>query len=60
MGTVRDILFEEQRPPYLPKVVFVKFDKYNGPTIKILKGKVVSIPPVKHIWVDKNVTHSRL
>ena len=33
IGIVQDILFEEQGPPALPTAVFVKFEKYNGPTI---------------------------
>ena len=58
MGTVQDILFEEEEgPPALPKAVFVKFDKYNGPTIKTLEGhEVVPIAPIKRSWEDKNGT----
>ena len=31
MGTVKEILFENQGPPALPAAVFIKFEKYNGP-----------------------------
>ena len=62
MGIVQDILFEEKGPPALPKAVFVKFEKYNGPTITTLDGQgVVPIAPIKRSWEDKNgITCSRL
>ena len=48
MGTIQDILFEEQGPPSLPVVVFVNFDQYEGPTITTTEGvKVVPIVPIK-------------
>jgi ATP-dependent DNA helicase PIF1 len=62
MGTVKDILFENQGPPALPAAVFIKFDKYNGPTITSAEGyEVVPIVPIKRSWEDKNgTTCSRL
>lgn len=62
MGTVKDILFENQGPPALPAAVFIKFDKYNGPTITSVEGyEVVPIVPIKRSWEDKNgTTCSRL
>jgi hypothetical protein len=48
MGTVRDILFEEQGPPSLLTAVFVEFDIYERPTITTLAGdKVVPIVPIR-------------
>ena len=48
MGTVKDILFEEQGPPALPSVVFITFDNYHGLTIKSAEGdEVVPIPSIK-------------
>ena len=61
MGIVYDILFEEQGPPVLPKVIFVKFDQYTGPTISNLEGeKVVPISPIKRSWEKNGTTCSRL
>jgi ATP-dependent DNA helicase PIF1 len=55
MGTIQDILFEEQGPPALPTAVLVIFEKYNGPTITTLEGcKVVPIAPIKRSWEGKN------
>ncbi len=62
MGIVYDILFEEQGPLALPTAVFIKFEKYYGPTITTTEGdKVVPIAPIKRSWEDKNgMTCSRL
>ena len=62
MGIVYDILFEEQGPLALPTAVFIKFEKYYGPTITTTEGdKVVPIAPIKRSWEDKNgTTCSRL
>ncbi len=44
MGTIREIIFEEDGPPYLPRAVLISFDHYQGPTITALDGtKVVPI-----------------
>ncbi|EXX53022.1 ATP-dependent DNA helicase PIF1-like [Rhizophagus irregularis DAOM 181602=DAOM 197198] len=57
MGVVEDILFQEEGPPALPTAVFIKFDKYDRPTITSLEGKeVVPIIPIKRSWEDKNGT----
>ena len=57
MGTVKDILFEDDGPPALLTAVFIKFDKYNGPTITSAEGEeVVPIVPIKCSWEDKNGT----
>ncbi|RGB38999.1 hypothetical protein C1646_755101 [Rhizophagus diaphanus] len=57
MGVVEDLLFQEEGPPALPTAVFIKFDKYDGPTITSLEGKeVVPIVPIKRSWEDKNGT----
>src|SRR5207249_4545784 len=46
MGIVYDILFEEQGPLALLTAVFIKFEKYYGPTITTTEGdKVVPIAP---------------
>ena len=49
MGTVQDIIFEEdQGPPSLPIAVLISFDNYKGPTIASLEGKrVVPIAPIQ-------------
>ncbi|EXX66115.1 ATP-dependent DNA helicase PIF1-like [Rhizophagus irregularis DAOM 181602=DAOM 197198] len=55
MGVVEDILFKDQSPPALPTAVFIKFERYDGPTITSLEGKeVVPIVPIKRSWDDKN------
>ena len=55
MGIVRDIIFEEQGPPYIPSVVFITFDNYEGPTINALDGtKVVPIVPIRRTWESKS------
>ncbi|GBC48412.2 ATP-dependent DNA helicase PIF1 [Rhizophagus irregularis DAOM 181602=DAOM 197198] len=61
MGVVEDILFKDQGPPALPTAVFIKFERYDGPTITSLEGKeVVPIVPIKRSWDDKNgLTYSR-
>ena len=57
MGVIQDIIFEEQGPPFLPVVVFIKFEKYKRPTITNLEGvKVVPIMPIKRTWKGKNRT----
>ena len=57
MGIVQDVLFEEQGSPALLKAVFIKFEKYTGPTITTLEGeKVVPIAPIKRSWEGKNGT----
>ena len=63
MGTVQDILFEEdQGPPYLPIAVLISFDNYKGHTICSLEGeRVVPIAPVRRTWNDNsNLSCSRL
>lgn len=48
IGTVIDILFEEQGPPSLPTAVLIAFDNYNGPSIITPTGiNVVLIPPIR-------------
>jgi len=55
MGIVKDILFENEGPPALSTVIFIKFDEYNGPTIKDVKGdEVVPIAPIRRSWENKN------
>ena len=55
MGIVQDIIFNDQGSPYLPTVVFVSFDNYEGPTITALDGtEVVPIVPIRHTWESKN------
>src|ERR1043166_943208 len=57
MGTIKDILFENQGLPALPAAVFIKFEKYNGPTITNAKGdEVVPIASIKRSWEGKNET----
>ena len=54
MGIIKDILFENDGPLVLPIVVFIKFDKYNRPTITSAEGKeVVPIAPIKCHWEKK-------
>ncbi len=62
MGTIHDILFENQGPPSLPTAVFIAFDNYKGPTITTLDGiKVVPIIPIRRTWEGKfGTTCSRL
>jgi ATP-dependent DNA helicase PIF1 len=61
MGTIQDILFEDQGPPSLPIAVFIKFDIYEESSITTLEGdKVVPIVPIKRSWEGKNGTCSRL
>ncbi|CAG8479437.1 1429_t:CDS:2, partial [Racocetra fulgida] len=49
IGTVHDILFEENRgPPFLPIAVFIEFSAYNGPAIVSTEGKrIILIPPIR-------------
>ena len=48
MGTIQDILFEDQGPPSLPTAVFIKFNIYEESNITTLKGdKVVPIVLIK-------------
>ena len=55
LGTIVDIVFEENGPPSLPMAVFVNFNTYEGVTITNTKGiKVVPIGPIKQIWEGKN------
>ncbi len=61
MGTVVDIIFEGNGPPSLPIAVFIKFDTYNGPTVKTLEEEeVVLIALIKCSWKGKNGTCSRV
>ncbi len=61
MSTVVDIIFEGNGPPSLPIAVFIKFDTYNGSTVKTLEGEeVVPIAPIKRSWEGKNGTCSRV
>ena len=51
-GTVKAIIFHEgERPPQLPRMVLVHFEKYTGPT---LEGGVVPITPFSFHWFDKH------
>lgn len=55
MGTVKDILFEDNGPPYLPTAVFIEFENYKGPAITALDGtKVVPIVPIQRTWESKS------
>jgi len=55
LGTIVDIVFEENGPPSLPTAVFVNFNTYEGVTVTNTKGiKVVPIGPIKQIWEGKN------
>src|SRR2546423_297683 len=57
MGTIEDILFKDQGPPALPTAVFIRFEKYNGPTVTNNEGKqVVPIMPIKRNWENKKGT----
>ena len=48
LGTIVDIVFDENGPPSLPTAVFVNFDTYEGVTITNTEGiKVVPIGPIK-------------
>jgi len=60
MGTVREIVFEEnQGPPCLPKAVLIEFDNYTGPAITTTEGKkLVPIPPIRFTWAGKKGTCS--
>ena len=62
MGTIQDIIYEEQGPPSLPTAVFISFDQYEGPTIATTEGvNVVLIVPIKCTWESKSGTQcSRL
>ena len=61
MGTIQDILFEDQGPPSLPTAVFIKFDIYEESNITTLEGdKVVPIVPIKRSWEGKNGSCTRL
>jgi len=56
MGTVQDIIYNDQGPPYLPTVVFIGFDKYKGPTITALDGtKVVLITSIQKVKMEECV-----
>jgi len=51
MGTITDILFKE-KPKYtfLPAVILVSFNKYNGLTLTNIDGiKVVPIVPIRRM-----------
>ena len=55
IGYVEDIIFDKEGPPYLPSVIFIKFDNYQGPTISTLDDtKVVPIVPIQRTWESKN------
>ena len=55
MGTIWDIIFNDQGPPYLPTVVFISFDNYERPTITASDGTgVVPIVPIKRTWEGKS------
>ena len=61
MGTIQDILFEDQGPPSLPTAVFIKFNIYKESNITTLEGdKVVPIVPIKRSWEGKNGSCTRL
>ena len=62
MGTVQEILFEEnQSPPSLPIAVLIEFGDYSGPAITNVGGKrLVPISPIRHSWEGKRGTCSRL
>ncbi|CAG8650540.1 20725_t:CDS:2 [Cetraspora pellucida] len=62
MGTIHDILFEEnQGPPALPIAVFVEFDAYNGPMIISMDSKrTIPIPPIRRSWDTNTGNYSRL
>ncbi|GBB94109.1 hypothetical protein RclHR1_22940003 [Rhizophagus clarus] len=62
IGTIEDILFDEQKPPSLPIAIFISFEKYEGPTISNSEAvKVVPIIPIKQTWEGKSGTQcSRL
>jgi ATP-dependent DNA helicase PIF1 len=54
MGTIQDLLFEDQEPPLLPIAVLISFDNYKGPTIDSLEeAEVVPIGSVRHTWEGK-------
>ena len=56
MGTVQDILFEEdQGPPSLPVAVFISFDNYESSTITNLESaRVVPIVPIQYTQNSKS------
>ncbi|CAG8641197.1 7999_t:CDS:2 [Cetraspora pellucida] len=62
MGTVHDILFEEnQGPPALPIAIFVEFDAYNSLAIISTDDKrTIPIPPIRRSWDTNTGTYSRL
>lgn len=57
LGTVRSIVYlPENRPPALPHVVLVHFDKFTGP---YLRNREFPILPVTSTWKDRGVECSR-
>ena len=56
IGTIKRIIFEEDNGPSLPIVVFVEFDKYNGP---VVPGFGVPIVPFTAEWLEGNKMRSR-
>lgn len=58
LGTVRDIIFNPgERPPMMPSVILVEFDKFLGPYLT--DQRVFPILPVTANWRDSNVDCSR-
>lgn len=58
-GTVVSILFADgHRPPSLPIVVIVKFNKYSGPSISTDQPFSVPVPPITFEWCTGNSKHS--
>ena len=55
MRTITDILYKEKpEHTFLPTVILVSFDNYNGPTVTNIDGiKVVHIVPIRRMWEVK-------
>lgn len=57
LGFVRQIIYEDgQRPPSLPCVLLIEFDRYPGPFIG---ERTFPLRPVRTTWSDRGVECSR-
>lgn len=57
LGTVRSIVYlPDQRPPALPCVLLVEFDKFVGP---YLRDRLFPVLPVSSCWKEGNVECTR-
>ena len=60
MGTIRHIVFSSNNTSPLPDLIFVEFDRYEGPT-PTYPGldNVVPIAPVSSSWRSRNTNYTR-